>query len=103
MAVTRPLTSSTVSPLARSATANPAICASVAAPARISPIAQADDAVLSDFPASSEPSRLRQVSSPDAGVVMSEVARSGAADVGGSGLVTREPGAKQCHAGLGEL
>ena len=41
IAATRPSTSSTVSPLARSATANPAICAGVASPARISPIAHA--------------------------------------------------------------
>ena len=41
IASTRPVTSSMVSPLARSATAKPAICTGVAAPSRISPIAQA--------------------------------------------------------------
>ncbi len=39
IASSRPVTSSIVSPLARSATAKPAIWAGVAAPARISPIA----------------------------------------------------------------
>ncbi len=41
IASTRPSTSSMVSPLARRATAKPAICDGVASPSRISPIAQA--------------------------------------------------------------
>ncbi len=41
IASTSPWSSSTVSPLARSATANPAICTGVARPERISPIAHA--------------------------------------------------------------
>ena len=40
IAATSPVSSSTVSPLARSDTAKPAICAGVASPERISPIAQ---------------------------------------------------------------
>ena len=53
IASTRPLTSSMVSPLARSATAKPAIWAGVASPARISPIAQAVCSALRSWPATS--------------------------------------------------
>ncbi len=55
IASTSPHTSSVVSPLARRATAKPAIWASVASPARISPIAQVACSALRSRPATSAP------------------------------------------------
>ena len=55
MLSTRPVTSSTVSPLARSATAKPAIWAGLASPDRISPIAHAVCSALRSEPATSAP------------------------------------------------
>ena len=53
--------SSTVSPLARRDTAKPAICAGVASPERISPIAQVVWSALRSVRATSEPSTSGQV------------------------------------------
>ena len=55
IASTRPRTSSMVSPLARSATAKPAICAGVASPESSSPIAQAVWSASRSVPATSAP------------------------------------------------
>ncbi len=72
IARTRPVISSTVSPLARSATANPAICTSVASPRMMRSIAQAVSAALWSRPSSSPFSTRGQerpaVVSPPAGV-----------------------------------
>jgi hypothetical protein len=61
IASTSPVTSSTVSPLARSATAKPAIWASDASPARISPVAHATCADVSSVRATSAPRTSGQV------------------------------------------
>ena len=61
IAATRPVISSTVSPLARSDTAKPAIWAGVASPERISPIAQVVWSALRSVRATSAPSTSGQV------------------------------------------
>ncbi len=58
---TRPLTSAIVSPLARSATAKPAICTGVASPASSSPIAHAVWSADRSAPATSAPRTSGQV------------------------------------------
>src|SRR4051812_14750258 len=68
MASTRPASSPGVSPLARSAIANPAICTGVALPAMISPMAQAVSAVASSSPRSRALVRFGQVRAPMAGL-----------------------------------
>ena len=57
---TRPATSMAVSPLARSATTNAAICAGVASPVMISRIAHAVSVVVKECPLSKEPSSRGQ-------------------------------------------
>src|SRR5215472_18400784 len=64
MACARPLSSSTVSPLLRSATPNPAIWADVAAPSMISFIAQAASPTVSDSPLMSAPISAGQLARP---------------------------------------
>ncbi|CAM5371869.1 hypothetical protein SANTM175S_00449 [Streptomyces antimycoticus] len=95
MARTRPATSETVSPLARSAIAKPAIWASVASPRMIRSMAQAVSSASRSRPAISEVSTSGQVRavavlSPPAGVTTSMVrswirgvGREGAAHVSG--------------------
>ena len=61
IASTRPPTSSTVSPLARSETAKPAIWAGVASPERISPIAHAVWSLVRSVRATSAPRTSGQV------------------------------------------
>src|SRR5579875_1363525 len=61
MARARPATSVGVSPFIRSATAKPAICASVAAPSMISFMAQAASSEVSDSPLTSAPIRAGQL------------------------------------------
>jgi hypothetical protein len=61
IASTRPVSSSIVSPLARSATAKPEIWAGVASPERISPIAQAVCPAVRSTPETSGPRTSGQV------------------------------------------
>ena len=80
-----PPTSSTVSPLARSETAKPAIWAGVASPARISPIAHAVWALVRSVRATSAPRTSGQVDMAESGQAVAGVrARSSATTVSAS-------------------
>ena len=72
IASTRPAISAAVSPLARRAIAKAAICAAVASPATISPIAQAVSGAESSSRRSSAVNRLGQVRSPTTGLQLKE-------------------------------
>ena len=85
IARTRPEISSTVSPLARSATANPAICASVASPRMMRSIAQAVSSALRSRPSS----RRVQELGPGAG-------RRAVAACGGHNVHGPAPGCLAC-------